>query len=182
MRVFRLPGALPAIVVFLLVMDNGPANAQNNCAPFSGMVYGALYRDSADQPRTWHMLGNFTIGRELSFATIGVKSTSMVRDPDDWQGTELWTFDFGGGNTIQLTTDFVTEHMANTAGIYHIREVGRFVDGTGAFVHAYGNLTAEGPFGPNVVLHDVSGLPTVATMFWVAPTQGMICGANERDQ
>jgi hypothetical protein len=182
MKPFRLSATLLAIVSILLVVGSTTANAQNNCAPFSGTVYGALYRDAPDQPRTWHMLGNFTIGRDLSFATVGVKSTSLARDPDTWQGTELWTFDFGGGHTIQLATDFVTEHMTNAAGIYHIREVGRFVNGTGAFVHAYGNLTAEGPFGPGVVLHDVPGLPTVATMFWVAPTQGMICGKNKREK
>ena len=71
-----------------------------------------------------------------------------------------------------------------SGGICHIREVGTFVNGTGAFKNAFGNLAAEGPFGPNVKLYDIAQLPPAAstmTMFWVAPSQGMICGLNSRE-
>lgn len=64
-----------------------------------------------------------------------------------------------------------------SGGVYHIREVGTFVNGTGAFKIAFGNLAAEGPFGSNVMLYDLIQLPPAATamrMFWVAPFQGMI--------
>jgi hypothetical protein len=131
------------------------------------------------------MVGYFTIGKDLYFATIGVKNTSMHQESDVWQGTETWSFDFGDGNTIQLKTDFVTEHMTDltTVGIVHIREVGTFVNGTGAFKNAFGNLAAEGPFGPNVMLYDMTQLPPAAgtmTMFWVAPSHGTLCGSNSR--
>lgn len=159
-----------------------PAQAQANCAPFSGTIYGALSRSAPGQPRAWHMLGDFTIGREVFPATISVQMMSIVQDPDNWQGAETWTFDFGGGHTVQLVTSFVTEHMTNAGGVWHIREVGTFVNGTGGFKHAFGNLTAEGPFGPGVILHGVEGLPMLdARYFWVAPSQGMICGMNRRD-
>lgn len=182
MKTFRLSGGLLAVVVLLLVASSAPAVAQNNCAPISGTVYGAFSRAEVGQKRAWHMLANFTIGQGIRLAAIGVKTTSIVQDADNWQGGELWTLDFGEGHTIQLQTSFVTEHMTNAGGVYHIREVGTFVNGTGAFVNAYGNLTAEGPFGPGVVLHDVTGLPLIdATMFWVAPSQGTICGVNSRD-
>jgi hypothetical protein len=182
MRTTRLIVAVSLVVLGLLVADSGVAYAQNNCTPISGAVYGALYRDAPGQPRYWHMNGSFTIGRELLKATISVESLSLINDGEIWQGTERWTFDFGEGNTIQLATDFVTEHMLNATKIYHIREVGTFVNGTGAFVNAYGNLTGEGPFGPGVMLHVDPWWPAtvVPAVFWVAPTQGVICGLNRR--
>ena len=189
MKTFRFSVGLSVIVVFLIGICSSSSSAQGNCLPLSGTVHGALYRDAPGQPRYWHMVGNFTIGDAVYSATIGVKGTSQIQDGYMWQGTETWTFDFGGGNTIQLMTDYVTEHMTagglpNPEGIFHIREVGTFANGTGALKNVYGNLAADGPFGPNVVLHDepqwwpLSGV----TMFYVAPSQGMICGLNNRDK
>ena len=183
MKTFRFTACLSVILIFLFGI-NSSASAQGNCLPFSGTIQAALYRDAPGQPRYWHMVGNFTIGEKVYPATISVQGTSNIVDADILQGTETWTFDFGHYNTIQLLTDFVAEHMTNTAGIYHIREVGTFTNGTGAFKHAYGNLAAAGPFGPNVVLHDEPQwwpLPG-ANMFFVAPSLGMICGSNNRDK
>lgn len=182
MRTTRLTVTVFLAALGLLIAGSGPAYAQNNCAPVSGTVYGALYRDALGQPRYWHMLGSLTIGREVLKATISVESLSLINDGETWQGTERWTVDFDEGNTIQLETDFVTEHMLNPTKIYHIREVGRFGHGTGAFANAYGNLTGEGPFGPGVILHIDPWWPagTVPAMFWVAPAQGVICGVNGR--
>jgi hypothetical protein len=182
MKPLRFTVYLSVIVVLVIGLGGSSATAQNNCTPFSGVVYGALYRDAVGQPRYWHLWGDFTIGREVHSATMAVKSTSLVNDGDTWQGTETWTFDFGGANTIQLMTSFVTEHMTNAAGIYHIREVGTFGNGTGAFVNAYGNLAADGPFGPSVVLHNLPTFPTVPAMFYLAPSLGTICGMNNRGQ
>jgi hypothetical protein len=60
--------------------------------------------------------------------------------------------------------------------------MGRFVNGTGAFVNAYVNLTGQGPFGPGVKLHIDPWWPSTTTpaTFWVAPTQGVIRGRNGR--
>ena len=185
MKAVRRPIRILLVVVCLIITANGSASAQSNCAPFSGTLHAAFYKAVGETSRAWHMVGDFTIGRDVFFATVAVKSTSMHQEPDIWQGTETWTFDFGHGNTVQLMTDFVTEHMTDltTVGIVHIREVGTFVNGTGAFVNAFGNLAVEGPFGPNVKLYDVSQLPPAAgtmTMFWVAPSHGTVCGLNNR--
>lgn len=175
---------LSAIVILLFGVTVTPAVAQNNCAPFSGTVYAALYPDAPEQPPTWHAVGNFTIGKDSHHATIAVSGRipPIPGGPGVLLGGELWTFDFGEGNTVQLTTDFVAEHLTDASGVFHVREVGQFVNGTGAFKHAYGSLTAEGPFGPAVVLPNITELPTQAIFFWVAPSQGMICGSNNRDQ
>lgn len=182
MRVTRRAIVLLVLALAVLLSGPGTASAQNNCAPISGTVYGALYRDAPGQPRYWHMMGGFTIGRDTMGASVAVVGMSLINDGESWQGSERWTFDFGAGNTIQLETDFVTEHMTNPTQIYHIREVGKFVNGTGAFVHAYGNLTGEGPFGQGVRLHVEPWWPetTLPAMFWVAPTQGVLCGMNGR--
>jgi hypothetical protein len=185
MNALRFTSHLIVAVVVLFVVGSGPASAQSNCAPFSGTVHGAYYKVTGETSKAWHMVGDFAIGKDVYFAKISVKNTSMHQETDIWQGTETWTFDFGEGNTIQLTTDFVTEHMyPPSGGIYHIREVGTFVNGTGAFKNAFGNLAADGPFGPNVKLYNIAQLPpaaTTMTMFWVAPSQGMICGLNNRE-
>jgi hypothetical protein len=168
-----------------LILVAPPAQAQGSCAPLSGVVYG--YTTEAG----WQMEGNFTIGREVYRATVLAVNTSLIGDPltdDVWQGTETWTWRFGKGNTIQLLTGFVTEH-ANLSktdpGAFHVNEVGTFANGTGMLRHAYGSLLAQGPFGPNVKLPDQIQLPAPlpeGTWFFVAPTQGMICGLNDRDE
>ena len=181
MKTFRSAVCLSVVAVFIFVTNASSASAQGNCLPFSGTIYGALYAEFGQSP-AWHLVGGFRIGHEVYDATIDVTLTSLSTDEDIWQGAETWTFDFGEDDTIQLMTDFVTEHMTNPDGIFHIREVGTFANGTGAFKHADGNLSAEGPFGPNVVLHNVTQLPADALMFWVAPSQGMICGSNNRNK
>jgi hypothetical protein len=189
MNAIRFIVCLSLTMLLLLGICSIPVNAQGNCLPFSGTVHGALYRDAPGQPRYWHMVGHFTIGNDVYSATIAVKGTSQIIDGYIWQGNETWTFDFGGDNTIELMTDYVTEHMTaggvtNPEGIFHIREVGIFANGTGAFKNAYGNLAADGPFGPNVVLHDTPKWwpSTGVAMFYVAPSQGTICGSNNRDK
>ncbi len=169
-------------ILFCLIGDSTvPARAQGNCLPVSGTVYGALYGED-EESVAWHALGNFTIGDQTYYATVAVQGVSMNADEDIWQGGELWTFDFGGGDTVQLMTSYVTEHMTNPDGIFHIREVGTFINGAGMFKNAYGNLCAEGPFGPNVVLYDITELPADAMMYFVAPAQGLICGVNNRNR
>ena len=95
----RIPIRVLVVVVCLFIIGNGPASAQSNCAPISGTVHGAFYKAVGETSRAWHMVGNFTIGKDLFFATVTVKSTSMHQEPDIWQGTETWTFDFGDGST-----------------------------------------------------------------------------------
>jgi hypothetical protein len=131
------------------------------------------------------MVGDFTIGKKVYHATILVASTSFIDDGDTWLGTETWSFDFGRGNTIQLMTHFVTEHMTDAAsesGVFHVIELGTFANGTGVFKHAYGSLVAQGPFGPGVTLPPNIELPPEAagaSWFWVGPSQGMICGLDD---
>jgi hypothetical protein len=184
MKALRVSVCLSAIMIFLFGITVTPAVAQNNCAPFSGTVYGALYPDAPEAPPTWHAVGDFTIGKDLHRATIGVSTRvgTVPVGPGVILGGEQWTFDFGRGNTVQLLTDFVVEHLTDATGVFHVSEVGQFANGTGAFAHVYGSLTSGGPFGPAVVLPaTVTELPRSAILFWIAPTQGMICGSNNRD-
>jgi hypothetical protein len=169
-----------ALTVGVLILIAPPAHAQGSCVPISGTIYGWNI-DS------WQMMGDFTIAREVRHGTISVVGTSLIGDPltmDVWQGTETWTLDFGDDNTIQLRVRFVTEHaniVANTSGIFHYATVGTFANGTGVFKHAYGNLSAQGPFGPTVKLPETIPAPEDA-WYTVLPSQGMICGLNNRDK
>ena len=180
LRKFFSLAVLAAGVLFLIAP---PAQAQAlcQCEPFSGTIY-------AGATDTWHMVGDFTIGKKVYHATILVANTSFIDDGDTWLGTETWTWDFGRGNTVQVMTHFVTEHMTDAAsdsGVFHVIEQGTFVNGTGIFKHAYGNLLAEGPFGPGVKIPDNVTLPPEAagaSWFWVGPSQGMICSVNIPDE
>ena len=163
-------------VVFLIAL---PAQAQGQCQyePFSGMIYAGL-------TDTWHSVGDLTIGKKIYHATIVTATTSFIDDGDTWLGTETWTFDFGRGNTIQLMTHFVAEHITDAAseyGVFHVIELGAFANGTGVFKHAHGSLFAEGPFGPGVTIPENITLPPEAagaSWYWVGPSQGMICGVD----
>ena len=97
-----------AIAVLVLTAPPAQAEDQCQCEPFSGTLYGWNTGD-------WHAVGDITIGNKVYHATTLVVNTSFIDDGDTWLGTETWTFNFGGGNTIQLKTHFVTEHMTDAA-------------------------------------------------------------------
>ena len=171
--------SITILAIAVLVLTAPPAQAEDQCQcnPFSGTLYGWNTGD-------WHAVGDITIGNKVHQATTLVVNTSFVDDGDTWLGTEAWTFNFGGGNTIQLKTHFVTERMTDASGVFHVIEVGTFTNGTGVFKHGYGNLISSGPFGPNVKLPDNIKLPPEAqgAWLWVGPVQGMICGMSDRDE
>jgi hypothetical protein len=168
-----------------LILVAPPAQAQGSCAPLSGMVYG--YSTPTDAG--WHMTGDLTIGREVyRFMGVTAGTSGPIPDPftDVWRGTETWALNFGKGNTIQVVTEFVTEHAnladPNSTGVFHVTESGTFAHGTGLFKHAYGSFLQDAPFGPNVELDDKFPGQPEGTWFCVGPVQGTICGLNDRDE
>jgi len=175
--------SVAVLTIAVLIVTELPAQAEDQCQcePFSGTMYGWNTGD-------WHAVGSITIGTKTYRATLLAVNTSFSGEGDDeWLGTETWTFDFGGGNTLQLMTHFVTEHMtdaASASGVFHVIELGTFTKGTGVFKHVYGNLISPGPFGPGVKLPDNIKLPPEAqgAWLWVGPLHGMICGTGDRDE
>ena len=167
---------MTALTLGLLLLVEFPAHAQDQCAPFSGNIYFWL-------TDTWHGVADFTIGSHIYHASVVTENTSFTDDGDTWLGSEQWTLDFGKGNTILVNTQFVSQHMndaVSPAGVFDLTEVGTFVGGKGKFRHAYGNLLANGPFGPNVKLPDNIQPPPDAQWFGVVPSAGMICGMEHR--
>jgi len=173
--------AVLTIGVLILIALPAQAQGQCQCEPFSGTFYGG-------ETDTWHAVADITIGNKVYHATILVVNTSFIDDGDIYLGTETWTLDFGKGNTIQVMTHFVTEHMTDAvsdSGVFDVVELGTFANGTGVFKHAYGNLISSGPFGPGVTLPPDITLPPAAagaSWFWIGPAQGMICGMKDRDE
>jgi hypothetical protein len=172
--------AVLTIGVLILIGPPAQAEGQCQCQPFSGTFYGWNTGD-------WHAVANITIGNNVYRATLLAVNTSFTDDGDVWLGTETWTLDFGRGNTIQLMTHFVTQHMNDAvadSGVFHVIELGTFANGTGMFRHTYGSLISPGLFGPNVKLPDNIELPPEAqgAWLWIGPSQGMICGMSDRDQ
>ncbi len=178
-RLFGVVSFDLAVLVLMIAISSSSARAQENCLPVSGTLYGYLTDEG------WSMVGNFTIGREVYQATALAVNTSFIGDPtldDVWQGTETWAMDFGEGNTIQVMAEFVSEHsniITNKSGIFHVIDGGPFANGTGAFKHAYGNLLAQGPFGPGVKLPPTIQSPE-GTWYFVGSTRGTVCGMNNR--
>jgi hypothetical protein len=166
---FRFLAAVLTVGLLLVIVP--PANAQGQCLPLSGTIY-FWYTD------TWHGAAEFTIGRDVVHAAIVANNTSFIDGGDMALGTETWTVDFGKGHTVQVLTHFTIEHMADavaSSGVMHVIEIGTFTKGKGAFRKAYGNLTANGPFGPSVKLPDNIHPAPDSVMFAVTPTQGTIC-------
>jgi hypothetical protein len=166
----------------VLILMAPPAQAQDHCAPISGMIYGWNI-DS------WQMVADFTIGRKVYHAAITIGDSTLIGDPyqdDVWQGTETFIFDFGKRNTIQLMTPYVTEHAKLTdpldpSLIFHVTHLGTFTNGTGMFKHAYGNLAFWGPIGPGVKLPPQIQAPA-GGLYFISAAQGTICGLNDGNE
>ena len=168
----RTPSYLLLLFALVLLAIPSTAVAQDQCVPFGGTLY-------AWHTTAWIGSGELTVGRDVLHATINDVNTSVVKDGDVWRGTETATFDFGSGNTVDLLTDFVTEHMNDAAagsGVFHVNEIGTFAHGTGVFKNVYGHFSSQGPFGPKVKLPDTIKPAEGADMFWIGQYHGMICG------
>lgn len=166
---FRLLAAVLTLGFLLVAVPS--ANAQEKCLPLSGTIY-FWYTD------TWHGTAEFAIGRDVLHAVIVANNTSFVDGGNMALGTEKWTLDFGKGNTIQVLTHFTIEHMTDSvaaSGVMHVIEIGKFTAGKGVFRKAYGNLSANGPFGPAAKLPDNIHPASDSVMFGVTPAQGTIC-------
>ena len=164
------------LTVGALVLLAPTVQAQGSCEPISGTIY-LWYTD------TWHGVGNLTIGRDVRRADVQAANTgSFTNNEAIFQGTEAWTLDFGRWGRLYLNMEFVAEDMTDSAFNFHVTEVGKIVKGTGLFEHAYGNFTAQGPFGPALALPSNIQPPPDAIMWGVTPALGMICGLNNRDE
>jgi hypothetical protein len=156
------------------------AAAQEQCVPFGGTIYG-WHSDA------WYGVGDFTVGKDVMFATIVDPNTGFTDQGDIWLGTEEATFTFKNGDKITAMTEFVTEHMTDSGGgggVYHVNETGYFSKGTGRFKHAWGRFSLQGPFGPGVALPaniSVPDDPNKDGWFWIGQYNGTICGVSVPD-
>ncbi len=174
------PGKLVLLCVlfFVLVAMTPIANAQDQCVPFGGTIYGWHNINS------WYGVGDFTFGKETLHATVTDPNTSITFKGDIWLGTEEATFTFSTGDKVTLMTSFVTEHQtdaAGTSGVYHVNETGYFTRGTGQFKHAWGRFNLQGPFGPGVTLPDDINPGENDGWMWIGQYNGTICGAKQLD-
>jgi hypothetical protein len=162
---------LVLLAVGILLLAAPTVKAQDQCVPAWGMING-WYTD------TWHGTIALTIGRTVHTAKLNVVNTSFYDDGNVYRGTETWTLDFGKGDTFQVKTHFVTEHMTDLAaasGVFHVTEVGQITNGTGQFYKVYGSFYSDGPFGPNVRLAENVKVPADAQMRWHNAGHGTIC-------
>lgn len=168
---------LSIAILFTLTLLLGTfALAQEQCVPFGGTIYGWHNGPS------WFGVGDFTVGKNVMHASVADPNTGLTRMGDIWLGTEEATFDFGNGNVVTLMTDFVTEHMndsASTSGVFHVNETGYFARGTGKFKNAWGRFSLQGPFGPGVKLPDSIHPGTNDGLFWIGQYFGSICGVEK---
>jgi hypothetical protein len=166
-----------AIGVLVLITPTAIAekhsDSRDRCVPVGGTFYG--WHTSV----AWFATGNFTVDRKVHHVDLVDINTSFFNGGDIWTGTETATFDFGRGDSVQLSAEFVTEHMNDavaSSGVFHINEIGTFTKGTGRFKNAYGHWIMQGPFGPNVPLPGNIQPPPDADMFWIGQYHGTICG------
>ncbi len=161
-----------AVAVLFLVFSSMTVLAQDRCQPFGGTIYGW------HTGKAWVGEGDFYVGVQKMHANIEDVNTGLEKHGDLWWGTETATFDFGNGNTVQLVTEFTTEHMQSSTGVFHVNENGGFANGTGRFRKAQGRFTSQGPFGPSVVLPaaKVANAPSGMAMYWIGHYDGTICG------
>ncbi len=166
--------AMALLLGLLIVICATPlAMSQQGCKPFGGTLYG--WHDG----KAWVGEGDFTFGNEVLHAKVVDANTALEKHGDMWWGTETATFDFGHGNTVQLLTEFTTEHMTSPSGVFHVNEVGTFANGKGRFRKAVGHFNSHGPFGPSVVLPAGKvTVPAGMTMFWIGHYDGTLCGVD----
>lgn len=158
----------------LLLVFSGTAAGQDGCRPFGGTLYG--WHDG----KAWVGEGDFMIGSEKLHAKVVDVNTGLEKHNDLWSGTETATFDFGEGNRLELLTEFTTEHMKDSAGVFHVNEIGAFANGTGRFRKASGHFNSQGPFGPGVRLPAGKvNPPAGASMYWIGQYDGTICGIRK---
>ncbi len=158
----------------LLTIGVATAVGQQQCQPFGGTLYG--WHDG----KSWVGEGDFTLGTEVLHAKVVDVNTALEKHEDMWWGTETATFDFGQSNTVQLLTEFTTEHMKSASGVFHVNEIGTFAKGTGRFQKTYGHFNSQGPFGPGVVLPAAKAKPPAGvSMYWIGHYDGIVCGLNK---
>lgn len=162
-------------VLFLVSTLPISAAGQDQCVPFGGTIYGW------HNGKAWYGEGDFNVGRKTMHASVVDTNTGVERYGDMWLGTETAVFDFGGGDKIELLTQFVTEHHTDAVakdGLFHVNEIGSFANGTGRFKNGWGHFSSQGPFGPGVTLPPTIKPGTNDGMFWIGQYNGMICGVK----
>lgn len=162
------------LILFLALFTTTSASAQERCVPFGGTVYG-WHTDN------WYANGDFTVGRNVRHANIVDVNTGLVDRGSLTTGSEVASFDFASGDTVQLNTDFIVEHMKDAlaaSGVYDVKANGTFVKGTGKFKGAYGHFVMEGSFGPAVKLPDSIHPDPKSDMSWMGWYHGMMCGVR----
>lgn len=156
-------------LLFVVVLSN-VLFAKDHCSTFGGTLYG--WHDGT----AWVGEGDFYIGREMRHAKVRDVNTAIERHDDMWWGTETATFDFGGGDSVELVTEFTTEHMKNPSGVFHVNENGLFANGKGKFKGVYGRFTSQGPFGSGVVLPAGKVKPPEGMkLYWIGHYEGTVC-------
>ncbi len=163
---------LIALVIGAIVFFAPIAQAQSNCVPFGGTIYGWL-------TNKWHGVGDFTVGEQIRHVKLDVDTLSVVDGGDIWTGNEVQTFHFGQGNVLKGSAAFVTEHMTDPGGsgsVFHINEEGIFTPGKGIFANVNGHWAMQGPFGSGVKLPDKIQPPPEASWFWIGQFNGTLGG------
>ncbi len=161
-------------VAMMIAFGTSKGMSEEACQPFGGTLYGW------NTGKAWVGEGDFTIGRRVLHATVSDVNTGVEKHGDMWWGTETATFDFGKGNTVDLLTEFTTEHMTDASGVFHVNEIGTFANGKGQFRNAYGHFNSQGPFGTGVVLPTGKAKPPAGVkMFWIGHYDGTICGVGK---
>ncbi len=144
--------------------------SRNGAKEVSGTIYG--YYDYAFEGKgAWvgHAILSIS-GSQPVKARIVDRNTFLVRSADGAiSGTETISLSFSDGASFQVLGTF-TGTPAATPGLYTLHETGIIANGTGAYDHATGQVSIEGPF----LLPDPSVTPGPPP--WVAEIHGSIQG------
>ncbi|MHB8799862.1 MAG: hypothetical protein ACYDBY_15495 [Thermoanaerobaculia bacterium] len=148
------------------------------CVPFGGTIYG--WHDTPTD--SWYGVGDFTVGRQVLHATIVDPNTGFEDLGPVWIGTETAKFDFGGGDGIDLMTEFVCEldpaKLESPDFMLHVNEAGYFANGRGRFKNAWGRFSSQGPGGTGFKLPSRIVPGQNDGGFWIGQYVGSICGVQ----
>jgi len=169
----RLLFALP-LAIGLLVVSASSAWAQTHCVSLKGTVTAAFTGTAWVGTTTWNFGNGPTLTATIIDINTGMKPGKDPTTPGTnvWIGTETSTLDFGNGDTFQLITRFVTQHMNDPFGLYRVNENGTIANGTGKYSKVHEHFTVHGPFGPGLS-KDGTG-----TWLWTSEYNGNICGLD----
>jgi hypothetical protein len=136
----RLVLVVTATIVALVLSAPG-ARAQAGCQTVKGEIQLTFSLPEGWTGQAWLDIGGVPYQAAVSFEG----ESAWPTDDGNIHGTEVGTFEFGGGHFFRERDKFTFGPSDESPGEWHVTGIGRVIEGAGMFEWAYGKLVIVGP-------------------------------------